>query len=187
MSLKVRGAVVLGKPCTHGHDSGRYAKGNECAECVRSRAKRRYAADPEKVKAINNAWRKRNPEDAQKADRKYAAANPERIKANHLRWRKANPEKHNANGLKWQKENPAKHAAKIACYRAHKLKATPVWLTAEQKSAILDFYQNASVRGLEVDHIIPLRGKVVCGLHVPWNLQFLTRSENASKSNNVST
>lgn len=62
--------------------------------------------------------------------------------------------------------------------RRHLRTATPPWADKKQIKA---FYAEARRRGLEVDHIIPLRGDIVSGLHVPENFQFLTRSENARK------
>jgi hypothetical protein len=81
----------------------------------------------------------------------------------------------------WRKDNPGKLRAYTAKYRASKLKATPKWADLKQIEA---FYAKCS-KGYEVDHIIPLQGKNVCGLHVHYNLQYLSRSENRSKSNKV--
>ena len=67
------------------------------------------------------------------------------------------------------------------------MSATPTWLTRENLLQIRGFYAKAveatKATGVKhhVDHIIPLCGKLVCGLHVPWNLQVLTASENLSK------
>ena len=73
--------------------------------------------------------------------------------------------------------------------RSYKLKATPDWLTQEQLEDIKNFYWLAQDLKLvtgetyHVDHIVPLKGKSICGLHVPWNLQVLPADINLSKGN----
>lgn len=62
--------------------------------------------------------------------------------------------------------------------------ATPTWLTEDQKWIIDQFYE-ATQPGFAVDHIIPILGENVCGLHVPWNLQILTEEENSKKGNRL--
>lgn len=90
---------------------------------------------------------------------------------------------------KWRKNNLAKHNANSAKYRASKLLATPRWLNKEHLKQIEEFYIKAEyltkTTGIKytVDHIMPLQGKDVCGLHVPWNLQILTQTENIRKLN----
>ena len=69
-----------------------------------------------------------------------------------------------------------------AYYKAAQLRATPQWVDL---AAVVTVYDEAARRGLEVDHIIPLQGKSVCGLHIAANLQLLTRSENRHKGNRV--
>lgn len=68
--------------------------------------------------------------------------------------------------------------------------ATPKWLTKEHKQQIVDTYELmrdcrvVTGEDYHVDHIVPLRGENICGLHVPWNLQVLPAYVNIFKSNN---
>ena len=91
---------------------------------------------------------------------------------------------------KWYKNKPlrAYHQAK---YRASKLQATPSWLTEFDLEMIKWTYEAAKVAEKHygephhVDHIIPLQGENICGLHVPWNLRVITAYDNMSKGNKM--
>jgi hypothetical protein len=88
-------------------------------------------------------------------------------------------------------EGKAKAKREAALRKKRNRKATPKWLTKEHKQQIVDIYELMrdcrAVTGEDyhVDHIVPLRGKNICGLHVPWNLQVLPAYVNINKSNNI--
>lgn len=73
------------------------------------------------------------------------------------------------------------HRARETKRRAAKLKATPKFA---DDATIREIYLNCPP-GMHVDHIVPLQGREVCGLHVEWNLQYLPGSENCRKSNKL--
>lgn len=84
-----------------------------------------------------------------------------------------------------------KRAALQSKRRAIKLNASPNWLTRQDLEQIAELYEIAKAFKLytgqeyHVDHIVPLQGENVCGLHVPWNLQVIPAKENLSKSNKL--
>lgn len=94
-------------------------------------------------------------------------------------------------GAEWARKNKDRCNAKTNARRAARQNAQPPWLTADQRAQIEGFYNTASRRSdedgipYEVDHIVPLKNSVVCGLHVPWNLQVITAFENRSKGNKL--
>lgn len=136
-------------------------------------------------------WQLKNPDKVISYDRKYKENNKEVLKARAKDYRIKNKEKENARCLAYQKKNPQIYAANAAKRRAMKKNATPAWLTAIHLAQIQEFYDIALAltvqTGIEhhVDHIHPLSGDGFTGLHVPWNLQVLTMSENIAKSNQL--
>jgi hypothetical protein len=99
------------------------------------------------------------------------------------KWRRENLEVSRRKCREWSRANRGKANAKCMLRHARKRRASPPWLTAEHLAEMKLIYAVAGERGLCVDHIVPLAGKTVSGLHVPWNLQHLTQSANSAKGN----
>ena len=142
-------------------------------------------------KAYNRKWRLANPDKHKAYDKKWVVNNQDKVKDYQKKWQLANPDKVKAYDKKWVVNNTAKENAWNAKRRAAKLQASPKWLTKFDLDYIKSIYIQAKelekIDGIErnVDHIVPLKGKTVCGLHVPWNLQILTSIDNLKKSNKL--
>ena len=166
-----------GLPCKHGHVALRKTKGT-CMDCLKiewgeTNAKRALLPKSEASK---------------KAGKKYYENNKEVVK---LRALSRTPEDIIKYRKTWKVANPELVIANSKHRRTKHKQATPKWLTQEHKAQIKQFYLDAmlvsKVTGVPyaVDHIVPLRGEFVSGLHVPWNLAVITREENSKKSNKI--
>jgi hypothetical protein len=145
--------------------------------------------DLENAKRLRKEWYERNKELTKQRAREWALANPDKRKQAIDKWREDNRDQHNATNRNWNKNNKPKKAALQSKRRAAILQRTPKWLTEDDLWIIEQAYDLAALRtkmlgfAWHVDHIIPLQGKLVSGLHVPKNIQVIPGSENVKKSN----
>jgi hypothetical protein len=160
------------------------------------------AKNPEKVAATNKKYDEKNRDKRSEYAKQYRKANPEKVRALFDSWAERNPEKIRGYMQKaskaWHERNPEylkehykankqRYIAATARRRAAQDSATPAWLTAVDKAMIQEMYDVSEARYIQtgikhhVDHIVPINGKNVAGMHVPWNLQVITAHENLSK------
>jgi len=147
------------------------------------------------MKARQVAYYQANKEAIKERQRVYDRANSAKRRACPVKRAKrlaryqANKEMLCAKRRAYQRANLDKIAAKNALFKARKLNRTPKWLTEDDKKWIAWHYKHArkmtELTGIphHVDHIVPMQGKNVSGLHCPLNLQVIPASENLSKSN----
>lgn len=158
-----------------------------CTKCSFEKPIERFQKN-DRYKDVYHSWCKDCKKASKKAhpetDARWSANNPERVKANKQAYVDRNPEKVRDSKRRWEIANPRRKLANTRAYQAAKIQATPKWLTEEQRLEMIRIYENCPV-GYEVDHDVPLRGKTVRGLHVPWNLKYMLPTLNRRKSNKV--
>lgn len=113
--------------------------------------------------------------------RRYYKNNPEEKKAESVAYREGNREITRKIQRDYYARNSARIKAEAKTHRGNRALRVPRWSEVELIEA---FYRDCP-DGYEVDHILPLQGKTVSGLHVIGNLQYLPRSVNRSKHNKV--
>lgn len=199
--MKTCSCCGVEKPLTEFHRRGT-AHQAKCKECVKAWGKSRprgpsteehkakcrayYQAHREKMLADAKAYYEANKAAIEAYRAEYEAAHPGLAAARTAEWRKAHPGRDAANTRAYAKANPGKINAAVAKREAQKLQATPAWANAFFIEEIYDLAaRRTKLLGVEhhVDHIVPLRSKIVCGLHVETNLRVIPAVENMSKGN----
>jgi len=148
----------------------------QCKECVLKKRKNHWIENKEKIKPKREAFYSKNKENINRRRRDI---------------RRENPEVHRKKNREWNKNNTDKKRAYSAQYKYNKKEATPSWLSKFDREYIRHLYiqannlENITGDRYHVDHIVPLKGENVCGLHVPWNLDVITAEENMSKGNKL--
>lgn len=158
-----------GKPCPFGHVSERRITG-ACGDCARIAKRAWNQVNTDAQKASKAASQKRNRESANERNRRYAATHREQL---------------GAKAAAWSAANPGRRAAIRMGYIAARMQRTPAWADLDAIAGMFELCAIFRSVGLDlhVDHVVPLQGKKVSGLHVPENLQLLHSSSNRSKLN----
>jgi len=185
-------------PCLKGHLHRRVSDGS-CTVCKRELDKKRTVEN----RLAYNARKKRErrnylPQLALKMCQRRANESPEqrvirleKSRVKQIQWRENNPDHAGARIAKsaYKKRNPGKTQANTSKRRTSKMRRTPAWLIPDDFWIMEQAYELAVLRtkmfgfSWHVDHVIPLQGRRVSGLHVPTNLQVIPWRDNVVKAN----
>jgi hypothetical protein len=147
-----------------------------CKECVRARKRKVWADNSERYRAYG---------------RKYKADNKELIVERNKKYVDQNREVRKATMRSYRQKTKDMQAEYVRRRQAAKMQRTPKWLTEDDVWVMREAYKLAKIRtnmfgfSWHVDHVLPLQGKTVSGLHVPTNLQVIPWIENVRKHNKV--
>ena len=165
-----------------------YAKAWALRNVERVKALRKAWYEKNRRIAIENtrAWKKRNPTRVLASQRSRANINRDKNRTARKVWEQRNPKAALESFRRYRERNRARIRARLAVSKEGREKRRVLWANQD---AILDIYRQAELltrttgRLHVVDHIIPLQGREVSGLHVETNLRVVEHHENARKHN----
>lgn len=168
--------------------AARDGRASHCKSCqsVYARARAKVPGQAEKRAAWAASWYEKNAEDERAKARAQYQQNAEIIRAQSIQRHRDNPERSKANTAAWRKANADRVNSLNARRRAAFVLAQPAWATQFFIDEAYDLARRrdeATGFKWHVDHIVPLQGKTVCGLHVESNLQVIPATVNLKKHN----
>jgi hypothetical protein len=176
-----------GRPCSKGHLRTRRASNKNCLGCISDRASR-YREKTPGYKEARSAYDKARWEEKRDSLLAMAKIRYQKNKEKHLEYTRAhwskNKEKYKGLNKIWRLNNAESVRLSSILRKKRTRQATPKWVNRSEISLI---YKEAWRLSIEtgiphhVDHIVPLNGDNVCGLHVPWNLRPIPWLENLKK------
>lgn len=177
-----------------------------CKNCIKLINKTKYSKNKENYSKKSHAYYLKNSGAIKNKASEWGKENKEKKEASHKKWRDSHKEKLRAYskqyltvpenkykkyeaGSRWKKNNLDKVSAYAQNRRAKELQRTPPWA-----KEIMDDYMKMLCKfrdsltkhtGIKqsIEHTIPLQGKLISGLHLPYNLEIMSLSKNAEKQN----
>lgn len=171
--------------------TGRDGHRSDCKVCFSSykkaydlknkeRRKEYLLKNTEELKRKRRLYYLKNKEEKKLKQREYNKHNKDIISLKNRNKYKDNKDKFRLKTKEYRKNNPEKIRALNNKHRAKKKQAIPQWYNSKE---VLYIYTLAQEKGLEVDHLVPLNSKHVCGLHVQDNLRCVSKELNRYKRN----
>ena len=164
------------------HKIGLNGLRSRCRACRKIEAAEANSRPDIKIQNYNRKvkWRRENEEQYKAVDKAWRLANPDKTKKSSNTWKAKNRKATRTYAKEYAKEHRAERTAAQNLRYTRSLQRTPVW---SEVLKIKELYAEASRLRMQVDHIIPLQGDLVSGLHVLGNLQLLSPFDNISKKN----
>lgn len=154
-----------------------------CKACKKASVSLWNESNRGKRRAHSKKWNRANPVVVAAASKKWKGKNVARVRA----YKRAHPDKNAvARAAAWNKAHPHVQRAAGARRRATQIHATPAWANlAEIKKLYEIAARRTRLTGMEwhVDHAVPLKSPLVCGLHVENNMQVMPARWNVAKGN----
>lgn len=174
---------------------------SHCKSCNNALSKAWRLANQERVRARKTAYDKSHRKENSERQKAWARKNVAKVRAmsaaNHIKfgdkhradnlaWRKKNSTRRKEVSKRWRLANKARIYSSNAARRIMEKRAMPTWI---DQDAMVAIYERAAllteITGVihHIDHIVPIKSEIVCGLHVPANLQAIPKLDNIRKHN----